>query len=362
VKITYPMIFLAMVALLRTASAAPLGVSEEERQLLGIGVETVARLENAGTGSLALRVAFSPDAEWVIKAPFPGILHRALVQQGDRVSAGDPLVVIRSPDFVALQRDYLKARAELAMAEAAWKRDLQLSEAGSISARRLQETRYRYDSARADLAGLEGQLSMAGYDAAALKKLAADAVISPDLVLYAPVNSVVLDRPVPLGTKLDGSEPLVSLGETDRLVLNGVLSKTAAESLQEGARIRSADGRTQAVIVFVSSVLDPESQTVTIRAVPDSCANLSAGQLMEWQILSGERVLMVPSSAVVRLADEDVVYVEVADGFEARPVTVRSTTGGAWIVLEGLSEGDRVATSGTAALKGMSLGMGGGDS
>jgi multidrug efflux pump subunit AcrA (membrane-fusion protein) len=69
----------------------------------------------------------------------------------------------------------------------------------------------------------------------------------------------------------------------------------------------------------------------------------------------------VPSAAVVRLNDEDVVYVVVAGGFEARRVTVRSTSGGAWIVLDGLQDGDRIATQGTAALKGMSLGMGGGD-
>lgn len=360
-RLRYLIVALATTALCRLAFAAPLAVSEQERQLLGIEVETIAHLEDAGTGSLTLRVSFSPDAEWVIKAPFPGILHRALVQQGDRVKAGEPLVVIRSPEFVALQRDYLKARAELQMAEAAWQRDQRLGEAGSISDRRRQETRHQYDSARAGFAGLEGQLAMAGLDAAALKKLAADATISPDLVLTAPADVIVLDRPVPLGTQLDGSEPLVSLGETDKLVLNGVLSKTAAARLQEGTRIRSEDGLTRAVIVFVSSVLDPQSQTVSVRAVPDSCANLSAGQLTAWQTLSEDQVLIVPSSAVVRLADDDVVYVEVAGGFEARKVTVRSTASGAWIVLDGLQDGERIATRGTAVLKGMSLGLGGGD-
>ncbi|MCW8873592.1 MAG: efflux RND transporter periplasmic adaptor subunit [Xanthomonadales bacterium] len=360
-KIRYLMVSLALAAVSGLASAAPLAVSEEERQLLGIQVEAVTLLENAATGSITMRVGFSPDAEWVIKTPFSGVLHRALVQQGDRVKAGDPLVVIRSPEFVALQRDYLKAGAELRMAEAASKRDQRLGEAGSISDRRRQETRYQYDSARADFAGLEGQLAMAGFDAAALKKLAAEAVISPDLVLTAPADAVVLDRQALLGTQLDGSEPLVSLGEPDKLVLNGVLSRSAAERLREGMRIHSEASACGAVIVFVSSVIDPLSQTVTIRAVPDSSENLSPGQLMEWQMLSEDRVLLVPSAAVVRLNDEDVVYVAVAGGFEARSVTVRSTSGGAWIVLDGLQDGDRIATRGTAALKGMSLGMGGGD-
>jgi len=360
-RIRYLNLALLLATLSGPMCAAPLAVSEQERQLLGIEAATAARLENASTGSVTLRVAFSPDAEWVIKTPFPGVLYRAVVQQGDRVRTGEPLVVIRSPEFVALQRDYLKARAEWRMAEAAWQRDQRLGEAGSVSDRRLQETRYQYESARAEFAGLEGQLKMAGFGADALQKLSNSAVISPDLVLSAPADAIVLDRAVPLGTQLDGSEPLVSLGEPDKLVLNGVVSKAAAAHLQEGIRIRSVDGSSQAVIVFVSSVLDPLSQTVSVRAVPDDPTGLSAGQLTEWQTLSDQRVLMVPSSAVVRLGDEDVVYVEVPGGFEARPVTVRSTAGGAWIVLDGLEEGERIATRGTAVLKGMSLGMGGGD-
>jgi hypothetical protein len=70
---------------------------------------------------------------------------------------------------------------------------------------------------------------------------------------------------------------------------------------------------------------------------------------------------MVPSSAIVKLEGLDVAYVQVVDGFEPRHVDVRSTGSGAWIVLDGLAAGERVAVSGTAVLKGMSVGMGGGD-
>jgi len=53
--------------------------------------------------------------------------------------------------------------------------------------------------------------------------------------------------------------------------------------------------------------------------------------------------------------------VQLANGFEPRTVEVRSTGSGAWIVMDGLAEGETVAVSGTAVLKGMSVGMGGGD-
>ncbi len=352
---------LSLLFLTTSAAAASLAVSPQERDLLGITVEPVMSLAEAGTGSLSMRVTFSPDGEWAIKTPLPGILSRTFVQEGDRVQAGDPLVIVRSPDFVDLQRDFLKSRAEARLAEAAWKRDQKLHEAGSIAERRWQETRYQHELATAEYAGFKGQLLLAGYGEKDLDKLSGDSVISPDLTLRAPANAIVLERPAMLGDQLDGSELLVRLGEPDKLVLEAILSKSAAAHLREGARIRLADGDSQAVIVFISSVLDPVSQTVRVRAIPDSSDGLSAGQLTSWTVLSDQPVLLVPSAAVVKLEGEDVVYLEVPGGFEPRRVEVRSTTGGAWVVLDGLGPQDRIAVTGTVVLKGMSMGMGGGD-
>jgi hypothetical protein len=64
---------------------------------------------------------------------------------------------------------------------------------------------------------------------------------------------------------------------------------------------------------------------------------------------------------VVKLDGSDVVYVSIPSGFEVREVDVKGTGSGAWIVLNGLDSGDRVAVAGTAALKAMSMGIGGGD-
>lgn len=352
---------LLLMVLTSSIAAAPLTVSTEERELLGITVEAVSSLTGAGTGSLTMRVAFSPDGEWAIKTPLPGILSRSFVQQGDHVEAGDPLLIVRSAEFVELQRDFLKSRAEARLAEANWARDRKLNEAGSVSERRWQESRYHHDLARAEYGGYKGQLMLAGYSEQDLDQLSADANISPELILRAPATAIVLERPVMLGDQLDGHELLVRLGEPDKLVLEAIVSRSAAAHLREGARLRMAEGGAHAVIVFISSVLDPVSQTVSVRAIPDQPEGLSAGQLSEWEVSSSEPVLMVPAAAVVKLEGEDVVYMEVPGGFEPRPVEVRSTSGGAWVVLNGLTEQDRVVVAGTAVLKGMSMGLGGGE-
>ncbi len=197
-----------------SSAAQKLPVSEQEQKLLGIEVQTVTAVDQGSAGEITLRVAFAPDGEWAIKTPLAGVLQRVFVQQGDHVKAGDPLVVVRSAEMVALQRDFLKARAELNLQTANWERDQKLGEAGSIPERRRQETRFSYETAQAEYAGLKGQLKLAGLSAADLDRLVSSMEVGPDIILRAPADAIVLSRPAMLGDQLDGSELLVKLGET----------------------------------------------------------------------------------------------------------------------------------------------------
>lgn len=344
------------------SGAAPvLSISEQQQQLLGLEVQTVTSVEQGDAGEIALRVSFAADGEWAIKTPMAGVLHRVYVQQGDAVKAGDPLVVVRSADMVALQRDYLKARAEYNLQRANWERDQKLGAAGSISDRRRQETRYQYETAKAEYAGLRGQLVLAGYSETDLKRLEDSMEVTPDIVLRAPVDAIVLSRPAVLGDQISGSELLVSLGETGKLVLVGNLSKSSAAYLQAGSQLALEGSSARAELTYVASVIDPQSQTVYVRAQPLDAPDLLPGQLTRWSVLSTGALLTVPSNAVVKLDNQDVVYVSVPSGYEVREVEVKSTGSGDWVVLSGLNAGERIAVTGTAALKAMSMGIGGGD-
>jgi len=360
---TSRVIFLLLALLVWTsqAPAQQLEVSEAEQKLLGIKVQAVNSAAAGSAGELSLRVGFSPDGEWAIKTPFPGILHRAWVKVGDRVRARDALMTVRSAEVVTLQRDYLKAKAELSLQESAWSRDSKLSDAGSISNRRRQETRFAHDMAKAEFAGLRAQLQLAGFTDEDLQRLSREMDISPDITMRAPADAIVLERPAMLGDQLDGSELLARLGEPDKLVLEGMLSSSAAAHLRQGMSISMNEGENRAVLVLVSDVIDPETQTVQVRAEPAGMTGLVPGQLTRWSVEPGEGLLTVPSSVIVKLDGADVAYVRVAGGFEPRAVQVRSTGSGDWIVLGGLNSTDLVVVSGTAVLKGMSVGMGGGD-
>lgn len=351
--------------LLITAStglpAQTLSLDPDQQRLLGIETATVEASSAVDVGTITMRAEFSPDAQWTLKTPLAGVLQRVLVQQGEAVTTGQALVQIRSAAFVELQRDYLRALGGQQQAAEILARDQRLHEAGSISARRLQAARFDEQAAGAALAALQGQLLLAGLDAGQLRQLRESRALSPELVLRAPADTLVLERSAQAGALLDGSEVLLRLGVPDKLVLTAHVPLILGRQLHEGTRLRAADGSGEAVVVFLSAVVDPASQTLLVRAVPDSPHSLHPGELSQWRVMAGQAVLRVPGRAVVRLGDQDLVYVRVAGGFEPRPVQTVSTTTGYWVITDGLSAGEQVAVKGTAALKGMSLGLGAGE-
>ena len=127
---------------------------------------------------------------------------------------------------------------------------------------------------------IEGQLMAAGLRSSELAALALSDTLSPDLVLRARAPALVLERDAHPGARVDGSETLLRLGDPRQLVLEGVLSRSAAAHLAEGTRLRAFDGGEEAVVT------PPSTPTSTLR--PDSpslgspSASISAYSSGDW--------------------------------------------------------------------------------
>jgi len=70
--------------------------------------------------------------------------------------------------------------------------------------------------------------------------------------------------------------------------------------------------------------------------------------------------VLVPASAVVHTGDETSVFVRTATGVEIRQLELRPV-GSHYRAQHGISVGEELVVSGAALLKGMQLGLGGGE-
>ncbi len=126
--------------------------------------------------------------------------------------------------------------------------------------------------------------------------------------------------------------PLVSVGDTLEIEV------AASPGTKLNGIVRSID-----------KVVDPMTRSVRVRAqVPNEGGFLKPDMFVNVTVAAdlGE-VLAVPDEAVFFTGTSNIVFVDKGEGlFEPRPVVVGQKADGAYVVKEGLSEGEKVITNG----------------
>jgi multidrug efflux pump subunit AcrA (membrane-fusion protein) len=152
----------------------------------------------------------------------------------------------------------------------------------------------------------------------------------------------------------------VVVGDPSRTELELQLPPDQAELAAEGDAVEfspvgTASVAARATVVSRVPQVDPTTRTVRVRArISGETRGFYPGVFVEGTLTHGEarRSPAAPEAAVIRLGDEDVVFVRTSDTtFAARPVRLGRLDGGAYEVLEGLAAGEEVAVEGVFFLK-----------
>ncbi len=356
---------LAAPLLAASAAGEELPLTAQEIDNLGIEFVTPQSVDTATAVTARARVVVPPSADHVVASAVTGLVERVYVGVGDRVSAGQALVSIRSPGFLGLQQQYLEARADAALADAQLNRDRQLLDEGIIAGRRLEETRTRAASAASRLAEHTRLLLIAGLRRQDIDRLAAGGELLDSLVVRAPVDGVVLDVMTRAGQSVGSVDVLCRVANLATLWLDIRVPQERVGTVEAGAPVgvRESAAARPARVLAVGQAVDPDTQTVPVRAEIDTGGHgLRPGQLVEATIFApaadgAGRSVAVPTAALIRSGDAAYVFVRSAGGVSATPVSVVAAADGR-IILRGLAEDARVAITGVSALKSLWLSTG----
>ncbi|MEQ8860527.1 MAG: efflux RND transporter periplasmic adaptor subunit [Pseudomonadales bacterium] len=305
------------------------------------------------------RVVIPPTGEFVVSAAQAGLLVRLHVAPGDAVSRGQLLAELRSPGFLATQREFLDAVAAEALARVRLAREEQLFVEGIVSRRRLEDARALSASAAAALAEHRQMLRIGGLTASDVDALARGRRLLELMPVRAPIDGVVLDLLATAGHGVDVTDPLYRIGDVSTLWLEIELPQDHVDEVAAGMAV-IVDGAESvpARVQSVARAVDPQTQTVTVRAVIDGEDHrLRAGQFVTARIGAEDAavwrdgVWSVPLASVVRSGAEHFVFVRSEGGFLVRPVQSLGAAGGRALVTGDLDAASRLATSGVAALK-----------
>jgi multidrug efflux pump subunit AcrA (membrane-fusion protein) len=165
-----------------------------------------------------------------------------------------------------------------------------------------------------------------------------------------------------VGQRVNGADPLYRLAQLEPLWLEIQVPLDRLTGVQPGADVELPCPQGEAVVELIGRDVDPDSQTVLVRAeVHRAQQCLRPGQYVQVRLKLGsaEQLYRLPSSAVVQTSELSVVFVQAPYGFAAIRVHIAGHDQGYTIVTGQLNEGESVAVSGLAAIKAAWIGLGG---
>ena len=277
----------------------------------------------------------APLQQATLSTKLMGTVTAVLVQEGDVVKAGQPLVRIDARDLTAKGAQVAASAAE---AEAMHREAV--TQAGRIRALYADSaaTRAQLDAAETGLARAEAGLRAARAAGAEL------AAVTSYSVIRAPFAGMVTRRFVDAGAFAAPGAPLVTIQDASRLRITASATPEVAGALRRGQAI-GATIEGQAVRAVVEGVIPAAAGNLySINAlVPNPQRSILAGSTATLAIPTGERrTLVVPSTAVRREGDLTGVLLRTDAGDELRWVRLGVTAGEMVEVSAGLRAGDRV--------------------
>lgn len=299
-------------------------------------VETSAAYRSDIYATFDTTATIDADAEAPVPARVSGEVVEILVEEGDRVAAGQVLARL---DGARLALELEQARAGLEMTTREVERMERLRERGLVSVAMLEGLQFERDALKAS------------YDLMRLRHEYTQ--------IRAPIAGVVSSRDVKLGAQVLEGSPTFRITGTSRLVVHLQIPQIELSRISAGDEARLTvdalpDRRFEATIARLSPTIDTRNGTFRATAYIDNKDGaLAPGMFGRFSIAweKHEDALVVPSDAVLREDNEMVVFVVEEGAASRRLVRLGIETDGEIEILDGLSESEQVVVTGHGSLR-----------
>lgn len=312
-------------------------LTPSKQQLIGVTTGTAEKRPLTTTVRAVGRVEYDEQRIAHVNLRISGWVEELFVDYtGQFVRKGEPLLTLYSPDLVATQDEFLLALRNLDRLK-----DSPIPEAREQAEQLLESAR-----ARLRLWTLTDQQ---------IDELARRGKPNTSVTLFSPIAGYVIEKNVFKGMYVDPERTLYSIADLSKVWMNAEIYEFEMPFVKVGQRAQATftayPGETfHGRVSYIYPYLNQETRTVkvrlefpnpTLRLKPEMYGSVSIA------IDRGAR-LAVPETAVLDSGTRQLVFLVRGEGlFEPREVKLGPKIGTYYEVLEGLTEGDRVVTSGT---------------
>jgi cobalt-zinc-cadmium efflux system membrane fusion protein len=343
--------------------AGEVWITAAQSQGMKLKVETVDERSVDDTIVSSGRIAFDDTRVAHIFSPVTGRVTQIAANLGQRVKKGDPLVLVESPDVGVASSDLSKAQADVIAAEHDLARQKELLDAHATSTHDYEQAEDQYRKAKAELDRARQKVALlhGGFDS-----------VSQTYTVRAPIEGEVVARNVAPGVEIQGqygggsAVELFTVGELDKVWVVADVYEMDLGRIKVGSKVNvrvisQANRVFSGKVDWLARVLDPQTRTARVRCTFDNADRALLPEMYATVEITVDehKALAVPHSALVRLGEQTVVFVEKGTAPDGRvryvrtPVTADEQEGAQIVpVQHGLEKGMRVVTEGAVLLSG----------
>jgi membrane fusion protein (multidrug efflux system) len=329
---------LAAISLISVVSGCSQGESKDDakKEEASIPVEVATASQGAIEAAYRGTATLEAEDEATVNAKTGGVIEAILVEEGQRVKAGQVLARLETD---RLRLEVARAKASLDQLEQDFKRNASVYQRNLVSREAYERSKFELDGARA------------AYD---LARLALD-----ESEIKSPFAGVVSLRYIKVGNMIQAGSPAFRVTKMDSLQAQIYVPERDIDKLAAGqSTTLTVDAWPQKTfkgsILRVNPVVDASTGTVkvTVAMAPEQ-PELKPGMFGRVEILYDRRenALLIPKDAVLTEDAQQSVFVVTEGRAHRRNIKVGYSDAEHYEVIDGLKPGDQLVVTGQASLK-----------
>lgn len=283
-----------------------------------------------------------------IASPFSGRIIKSFIKLGQKVSVNQPLFEVSSPDYFEAQKDYFDSKQEYKQASLNLKRQADLLANGVGVRQEYEEAETENSMAKAAFDNATAAIKIYNVQPTSL-------VLGQPLIVRSPIEGEVLENNIVLGQYInDDADPVIKIAALNKIWIVGKVKEKDIQHLTKLNKVQielsAYPGEPiEGSIYHVNEIVDEETRSIDVLIeVNNNDRKLKPGMYVNVRFIDQpEKVILVPSRAVLQGEDDSFVFVEVAPNeYIRKNVVIGGVSGNQTVILSGLEKGDKIVSEG----------------
>ena len=334
-----------------TREEGKIELTDEQVKSAAISIQKAAPAKIRTAAQLPGEIRFNEDRTAHAVPRIAGVVESVPANLGQLVKRGQVLAVIASTGLSEQRSELLSAQKRLTLAKSTYEREKKLWEE-KISAEQ--------DYLLAQQVLREAEIAVANSQQK-LIALGASPSVSGSLNRYeirAPFDGMVVEKHIALGEAVKEDASIFTVSDLSTVWAEIVVPAKDLNIVRIGEKVvvkaTAFESKAEGSISYVGALLGQETRTAKARVtLANPKMAWRPGLFVNVEVVSGEAEVPVSvvADAIQTIGDKSVIFIKVADGFVAQPVTLGRSDGKLIEVLSGLKAGTPYAAAGSFVLK-----------